>query len=89
MVTIAVLDANGRPVPDASDQVRMSLSGPAALIGMGNGDPTSHEADKTDTRRVFKGLAMGLVQAKGGAGRVRVRAEADGLASAELVLTMG
>ena len=89
VVTIAILDAKGRPVPDAADQVRLSLSGPGKLIGMGNGDPTSHEPDKTDTRRAFKGLAMGLVQARAAAGRVRVRAEADGLESAELVLTMG
>jgi beta-galactosidase len=89
VVTIAILDARGRPVPDAANAVRLGLSGPAALIGMGNGDPTSHEPDKTDIRRAFKGLAMGIVQARGPAGRVRVRAEADGLAGAELVLTTG
>ena len=82
VVTIAVLDAHGRPVPDAANSVRLSLSGPGKLIGMGNGDPTSHEPDKTDVRRAFKGLAMGLVQARGVAGSVRVRAEAEGLASA-------
>jgi beta-galactosidase len=89
VVTIAILDAHGRAVPDAADAVQLTVLGPADLIGMGNGDPTSHEPDKTDTRRVFKGLAMGLVQAKGGAGRVRVRAEAEGLAGAELVLVTG
>jgi beta-galactosidase len=89
VITIAILDANGRPVPDAADAVRLSLSGPGALIGMGNGDPTSHEPDKTDVRRAFKGLAMGIVQARGASGRVRVRAEAEGLASAEVVLVTG
>ena len=89
VVAIAILDARGRAVPDAANAVRLSLSVPAALIGMGNGDPTSHEPDKTDTRHVFKGLAMGLVQAKGGPGRVRVRAEAEGLEGTELVITTG
>ena len=89
VVTIAILDAHGRPAPEAANAVRLTVLGPGRLIGMGNGDPTSHEPDKTDTRRAFKGLAMGLVQARGGAGRIRVRAEADGLDSAEVVLTTG
>jgi len=89
VVTITIVDDHGRPVPDAADQVRLSLSGPGALIGMGNGDPTSHEPDKTDKRRAFKGLAMGIVQAKGGAGRITVKAEAEGLKSDVLTLTVG
>ncbi len=89
VVTISIVDDHGRPVPDAGDQVRLSLSGPGALIGMGNGDPTSHEPDKTDKRRAFKGLAMGLVQVKGSAGRVVVRAEAEGLKGDVLTLTAG
>jgi beta-galactosidase len=89
VVTIAILDAHGRPVPDAANAVQLTVRGPGDLIGMGNGDPTSHEPDKTDIRRAFKGLAMGLVQASGQAGRIRVRAEAEGLDTAELVLTTG
>jgi beta-galactosidase len=87
VLTMAILDAKGRPVPDAGDAVKLEVTGPGVLIGMGNGDPTSHEPDKTDTRRAFKGLCMGLVQAKGPAGRVRVKASAAGLAGVELSLT--
>jgi beta-galactosidase len=87
VVTIAILDARGRPVPDAADSVRLAVSGPGALIGMGNGDPTSHEPDKTDTRRAFKGLCMGLIQARGPAGRIHVSASAPGLAGSDLTLT--
>jgi beta-galactosidase len=89
VVTIAILDAAGRPVPDAGDAVRLELSGPAIVLGMGNGDPTSHEPDKTRTRRAFKGLCMALIQAKGPPGRVRVSASAEGLKGAELVVVTG
>jgi beta-galactosidase len=87
VVTIAILDSHGRPVPDAADAVKLDISGAGALIGMGNGDPTSHEMDKADTRRAFKGLAMGLVQARGGAGPIRIRASAEGLGGSSLLLT--
>ena len=71
VVTIAIVDAQGRAVPEAADAVRLDVTGPAALIGMGNGDPISHEPDKTNVRKAFKGLCMGLVQAKGTAGHPR------------------
>jgi beta-galactosidase len=87
VVAIAILDSHGRPVPDAANAVKLDISGAGALIGMGNGDPTSHEMDKADSRRAFKGLAMGLVQARGAAGAIRVRATADGLSPSQLVLT--
>ena len=87
VVAIAILDAKGRPVPDAADAVTLQVSGPGALIGMGNGDPTSHEPDKTFVRQAFKGLCMGLVQAKGPPGLIRVTASAPGLSGAQLALT--
>jgi beta-galactosidase len=89
VVSIAVLDAAGRPVPDAADLVRLDVSGPGMVLGMGNGDPISHEPDRAARRHVFKGLAMGLIQAKGPAGRVRVTASADGLKGAEVVIVTG
>ena len=86
VLSIAIVDAKNRPVPDAADAVALQVSGPGALIGMGNGDPTSHEPDKTDVRRAFKGLCMGLIQAKGPPGTIRVSASAAGLAGADLSL---
>ena len=88
VVSIQILDDRNRPVPTASDAVRLEVSGPGALIGMGNGDPTSHEPDKTNLRRAFNGLCMGLVQSRpGGGGRIRIDATAPGLAGATLLLT--
>jgi beta-galactosidase len=86
VVSIAILDAAGRPVPDAADEVQLDVSGPAIVLGMGNGDPTSHAPDRASARRAFKGLCMGLIQAKGSPGRVRVSADADGLKGAELTI---
>ena len=46
VITVRVNDAQGRMVPDAGNLVSFDLSGPGRIIGVGNGDPASHEADK-------------------------------------------
>lgn len=53
MVDVTVRDAAGRIVPTAGNLVHFSVSGPARLIGMGNGDPGSHEADRPAERHRY------------------------------------
>jgi beta-galactosidase len=43
--TVSVTDAQGRVVPVAGNSVSLSLDGPGRIIGVGNGDPSSHEFD--------------------------------------------
>ena len=38
-----IVDADGVAVPDASDVVTFTASGRAAVVGVSNGDPASHE----------------------------------------------
>ncbi len=45
VVTVAAVDAQGRVVPTAMNAVNFEISGPGKIIGVGNGDPSSHEAD--------------------------------------------
>jgi beta-galactosidase len=63
-VEVNILDTNGRPVPVAANLVHFEITGPGAIIGVGNGDPTSHEPD------VFlppDGNTMGSSYSAGGA----------------------
>jgi beta-galactosidase len=85
VLKVEVLDAKGRPVPRAEDLVRFELSGPIDLIGVGNGNPTSHEDDVALQRKVFNGLAQGIVRTRQNqSGRGRVIVSAAGLKSAAL-----
>jgi beta-galactosidase len=87
VVKVAVLDARGRAVPEGRDRISFEVTGPGRLIGVGNGDPTSHEPDKASSRLAFKGLAMGIVQSRAEqSGVVRLTVRAEGLAPAELLL---
>jgi len=46
VITIQVEDDKGRVVPDAGNEISFKLEGQGKIIGVGNGDPSSHEADK-------------------------------------------
>ncbi|HEY1628376.1 MAG TPA: hypothetical protein VGF52_00875, partial [Tepidisphaeraceae bacterium] len=46
IVTVRVIDSWKRPVPIASNEIKFTISGPGKIIGVGNGDPSSHEPDQ-------------------------------------------
>ena len=86
-VTIEAVDAEGRSVPTANLPVRFELDGPGKIIGLGNGDPTSHEPEKGDRRSLFNGLAQVIVQSdRQSAGKLKLRAIASGLETGEAVM---
>ncbi|MEZ0297976.1 MAG: beta-galactosidase GalA, partial [Candidatus Methylacidiphilales bacterium] len=87
-ITVQALDARGRAVPTANLMVEFELAGKgAAIIGLGNGDPNSHEPEKGNKRSLYNGLAQVIVRTQpGAAGTVTLRAKAEGLAPAEVTL---
>ena len=87
VVVAQIVDAAGRLVPIADNEVAFAVTGPARIIGVGNGDPSSHEPDRASKRRAFSGLCMALVQSKKTPGVISVDATADGLASATTTIT--
>lgn len=86
-ITVAVLDRRGRIVPTADNEIAFSLTSNGVILGVGNGDPSSHEPDKASRRRAFNGLCQVIVQARGSAGRIQLRAQSLGLADGTLALT--
>ena len=91
VITVEVVDAKGRTVPVAMNEVTFKLTGPGRLIGVGNGDPSCHEPDKpsapdTARRSAFNGLCMAIVQALKQPGEIRVEASAAGLQGASMVI---
>jgi beta-galactosidase len=88
-VTVSAVDAQGRPVPVANTLVRFDVEGQGNLIGVGNGDPNSHEADKASERSLYNGLAQMIVQSRrGGTGALTLHASAPGLQEARAALAL-
>jgi beta-galactosidase len=88
-ITVDAIDARGRHVPTANLPVQFTVTG-AAIIGLGNGDPNSHEPEQSaagsGARSLFNGLAQLIVRASEGRGRIGIEARAPGLAPARLAI---
>lgn len=80
---VTVTDEQGREVPDASNLITFSVEGDAAIIGVGNGDPSSHEPDRIlegqYERSLFNGKCQMILQAGDEPGEINVTATSDGL----------
>lgn len=86
-VTLRITDALGRTVPRADTRIRFSLDGPGDIVATDNGDATSFEPFPSASRRAFSGQALVIVRGRAGqAGRLTLRADADGLSSAGIQL---
>jgi beta-galactosidase len=88
VINVSLVDAQGRPAPNAGNKVTFAVSGPGTVIGVGNGDPSCHEPDRASERSAFNGLCMAMVQSKRGeAGAITVTVTADGLETATVAVT--
>eukprot|EP01121_Diplochlamys_sp_Union-15-3_P011256 TRINITY_DN323_c0_g1_i1.p1 TRINITY_DN323_c0_g1~~TRINITY_DN323_c0_g1_i1.p1 ORF type:complete len:779 (-),score=173.01 TRINITY_DN323_c0_g1_i1:14-2350(-) len=87
LVAVSVVDSKGRVVQTASNEVTFSVSGPGFIAGTGNGDPSSHDRDKSPVRDAFNGYVRAIVQATTEAGTITVTATAPGLQSAKVTIT--
>ena len=83
VINISVVDKNGVEVPDADNLIHFSLTGDAKIIGVGNGDPSSHEQDKFDDtvaqRHLFNGKCQVIVQSGTTKSLIHFEAKADGV----------
>jgi beta-galactosidase len=87
MFAVEVQDAQGRTVPIADNQVTFRVSGEGKAIGVGNGDPTSHESDPGNSRKAFNGLCLALVQSTKVAGAITVEASSPSLAPSSVTIS--
>ncbi len=92
IINVHVIDRAGREVPDAENLIKFSLQGDAKIIGVGNGDPSSHEPDKcldgAWERHLFNGKCQVIVQAGRTPGIVKFEAKSTGLWTASTDIIM-
>jgi len=83
VINVSVVDKEGREVPNANQLIKFILTGDAKIIGVGNGDPSSHEPDKCVDgawqRSLFNGKCQVIIQSGKTAGNIKFEAIADGL----------
>jgi len=86
VLTVKVLDGEGRVVPTASNMIYFKVSGPGRLLGLGNGDPSCDELDKAEQRSAFNGLCMAIIQSRRTPGAITLQASSPGLESTSIVI---
>jgi beta-galactosidase len=88
-VTVEVVDGEGRRCPDAEHELFFTVQGVGSIAAVGNGNPVSEEPYRGHARRAYQGRCLVVVQANGEPGTVHLRAQADGLDPAEVIIRVG
>lgn len=84
-VNVKALDKDGHFVFNAEDTVHFEVTG-GTVIGVGNGNPNSHEADKADFRKLYAGYAQAIVAPNGNASQMTVTASTfDGISASVVI----
>jgi beta-galactosidase len=85
-VTVRVVDANGTTVPYADNLVKFQLSGEGSIAAVDNGSQISHEPFKAHYRKAFHGACIAIIESKSKAGRIVLKAVAERLQPASVVI---
>jgi beta-galactosidase len=86
-VTATLVDDAGTRIPDSSTVIHFSVSGPASIIAVDNGNMMDHDPFQATERKLYQGHALAILRATGSSGQVTVTATADGIPAASLTLT--
>ena len=87
-ITVTVADKDGLAVPRSKNRIQFLLEGPGEIVATDNGDATDFTSFQSHERAAFNSLCLVIVRAKPGAvGRITLKAQADGLAAGETVIT--
>lgn len=90
VINISLVDEQGREVPDANNMIYFTISGDAKIIGVGNGDPSSHEPDKCEEgrwqRSAFNGKCQVIIQTGKTVGDIQLEIKANGLTPTTVTL---
>jgi len=79
-VTVQISDSEGLLVPRSHNEVEFAIDGPAEILAVGSGNPTSHESFQASKRKAFNGLCLAIVRSrKGESGTIRLTATSKGL----------
>lgn len=98
LFTVAVVDAAGAVVPNALNRLTFTVSGPGAVIGLGNGDPAEHTPGKVGMPDLpyggvwawpaYMGFARAIVQTAAGApGAITLTVTSPGLTPGSATIT--
>jgi beta-galactosidase len=85
-VTVEITDASGNVLPDATNLVHFTLTGPGELAAVGSGAPDVMESFQQPQHTAWHGRCLAVLRPQGTAGKLTLRATADGLSAGEVTV---
>ena len=78
-ITVRSSDIEGNFMPTAQNLVSFKIEGPGKIIGVGNGNPISHEPFIDQQRHLFNGLCLVVIQSTNSTGKIKLKASSGSL----------
>jgi beta-galactosidase len=87
-VKVEITDEFGNTIPDAAKQIKFTISGEGELAGTGSACPSCMASFKKPEVTTFRGVALAILRPVAGnkPGTIVLKAEAEGLAAAEVLI---
>lgn len=86
-ITVKILDEKGTLVPQASNRVVFTITGPGEIVATDNGNPADMESFSSKERNAFNGYVLVIVRSKPGIpGVISLTAQSNGLNPVQLAL---
>jgi len=85
-IEFQIVDAQNVRVPLATNRVTVTLTGPARLMGIENGDLNSIDTGKTTSRNAYQGRGLIILQSTKTPGTIKLTVESNGIKPAHLVI---
>lgn len=85
---LEMLDEDGNVVPWADHMIELTLTGPASIVGVGNGNPQSLHPFQSKQVPLFYGKAMVIIRSNREVGTVTLTATAESIESAQVELVV-
>jgi beta-galactosidase len=89
-VKIVIADAQGNIIPDAAIPVQLTVSGDGEIAGSGSAAPNDMESVNSPVCKTYRGEALAILRPlrNGKKGTIKLKVDAAGLSSAEVVIEL-
>jgi beta-galactosidase len=88
LIEVVLTDKNGKAVYAGANNIEVTITGPAKLLGLESGDLASHESYQSNSRKAYKGKLLAYIQSQGTGGKVEVKFSAAGLTGKTIAYTL-
>jgi beta-galactosidase len=87
-IMVEIKDAEGNVVPNVNDiLVNFEVSGNGEIAGVGSGSPTDMSSFQQPRKMTWLGRCLAIIRPKGEAGKIALKAKADGLPENSIEIT--